>query len=591
VLRRPLPRGSWRTGPWLIVALLSACLAGCGKNRDLPSVELQTVVATYKGGQITLGEWLHYFRELRHPEELDEHRLDENLYQIDNECVSEKVLADRAREAGLHKDPKMIEQLSKVREESLLNFYSRRNVDEAIVIKRAELKQFYDENQDRFQSPSTYSYYRIFFSNQMRGKEEAEKRAKDCWTQLERGANFNDLVGEYSDTSLEKRDKPNGPFKAGEQPAEIEQVILETPIHRHSPVVELPNGYMIFYPDSKTESVARPYAAVEKQIYKDLFAKKQSALAEDLMRQLSLKYKVTTHKELFDKGDVKAEDTVLEINPGGVVYPWSEFSAFAAGRNAQSRSDREAALELFARRKMLLLHAHQTKFAETEYYRKRIRPLENRILSDFFMQTEVDYQIEPTEDELKDYYRDNSEEFRRPERLEAWHLAKKIRYSMNASEKERVDEEQKILGWLLAIRKRIAEQGESFVTWADRFTDYEDKGYLGWVPVMAMPPEWSSVVARLEEGEISQPIKIKDTYELVLKGGREEGGVIVYESARDQVVKRAKEKKIAVARRVYLEKILADLSVTYNGSAIKDLAVRLLDRSKRPPQYWLDPYQ
>ncbi|MBW7938650.1 MAG: hypothetical protein H3C63_07565 [Candidatus Omnitrophica bacterium] len=87
------------------------------------------------------------------------------------------------------------------------------------------------------------------------------------------------------------------------------------------------------------------------------------------------------------------------------------------------------------------------------------------------------------------------------------------------------------------------------------------------------------------------PIRVKDTFELVLRGGLEEPGVMKFEVARDKVVERAREKKIAKTRREYLEALLGDVAVSYDVKPAMDVTVRLLDRLKRPPQYWLDPYQ
>lgn len=296
-------------------------------------------------------------------------------------------------------------------------------------------------------------------------------------------------------------------------------------------------------------------------------------------------------RESFDSAEVKPDAILLEINPGGVVHSWGEFQAFTEARKQNTLKEKEDTLELFTRRKLLLNHAKQIKYEDLDYFRKRFRPVESRVLSDFFMELMVDSKVSLTEEEIQKYYDQNSEEFRRPSRIEAWHLAKKIRYPVNASEKDQAAEEQKIYSWLLQIRNRIAEQGESFVTWAFKFSDYEDGGYMGLQPMLALPPQWISVVATLEEGEISMPIRIRDTFELVLRGGMEEAGVLKLEAARDKVTAKAKEKKIAEARRIYIESLLAEVGVTYNIQPAVDLIVRLLDREKRPPQYWLDPYQ
>lgn len=600
-ISRPRSRGSF-TPPldsWhgsvsigITVLLLVTLSLGCSKqNEDTPSPQLQTIIASWDGGKLPLSEWLHSFRELESPEAYASLTVGEAVLQLGHEWVAEKVLAERAREAGFNRDPKMVTKLDELREERLVALYLRQNVDEKIVIKNSDLKTFYEENKDRFMSPAKYTYYRIFVSNSKHGKEEAKRIAQECWARIENGANFHDMVGQYSDTPEPKKNQLHGPFSAGEMPAEIEKVILDTPLRHHSSVVERSEGYVILYPESKTEGVARDFNSVSETIWKELFSKEQTDKSEELLRGLQTKYQVTLHKELFDAAEVKPDAILLEINPGGLIYSWGEFQAFTESRQETSRQDREKSLELFARRKLLLNHAKQIKFNDTDYFYKRFRPVEARVLADYFMELKVDSEVNLSEQEILDYYDKNPDEFRRPSRVEAWHLSKKIRYPLNASDKDRMAEEQKVLGQLLEIRKRIMEQGESFVTWASRFTDYEDGGYLGWQPLLALPPAWVSVVATLEEGEISMPIRVSDTYELVLRGGLEDAGVMKFEVIRDKVEEAAKARKIAEARRQYIESLLLEVNVKYALEPAVDLIVKLIDRTKRPPQYWLDPYQ
>ncbi len=579
----------------LALAVALGVFTGCARTspdtEERPSPQLQGVAATWSGGQLTLGEFLHAFRELQNPDAVDTTRVAEIVSQLFHEWVAEKILAERAQEAGMHQDPRALDELAALREDRSIAFFVRKQIDEAIRIKRRDIQQFYDEHQERFLSPGTYTYFRIFFSNQVHGVERAKQRAEECWRMLENGANFHDLVPEFSDTREEKRDTEYGPFKAGENSPVIEQVILETPVRRFSKVVELPDGFMIFYPETKTESVPRSLSAVEKEISRELFTEQQKAKVEGLMRDLAARYQGVTHKELFDAAEVKSGEVLLEIRPEGARFTWGEFEEFAESQSASNRSEKEAALELFTRRKLLLHHIKKNKFETTDYFRRRFRPLESRVLSDYYLRATVDPEADPTEEEMLKYYDENPDEFRRPEKIEAWHIAKKIPYPVDASEKDRATAESRVYGTLLEVRRRVGELGESFKTWADRFTDYGDHGYLGFQPVLALPPEWISVVATLEEGEVSRPIRVKDTFELVMRGKKEEGGVLKFEVAKQQVRERAKESKVRNLRTGHVEKVLAEVGTQYDIHAAAQMVVKLLDRATRPPEYWLDPYQ
>jgi hypothetical protein len=314
---------------------------------------------------------------------------------------------------------------------------------------------------------------------------------------------------------------------------------------------------------------------------------------EEMISDLMSKYKITSHPELIDKPSTQPEDIALTINPGDVKYSWAEFRTFVEqniNKEANEQPEKADLFEGFARRKLILHHCDKIEFAGGDFFRKRYLPLEMRVVSDYFMEIDVDLDAQPTEAEITQYYEDNKEEFRRPSRIEAWHLARKIRYPLDASPRDRMNAENEVIGQLWEVRRRIAEQGQSFLTWANRFTEYDDGGYLGWRVMMSMPPEWVSVVATLDEGEISEPFRVSDTYELVLRGGLEEGGIMKFEKVRDRVVERARAKKISEVRAAYMENLLTQTQASYSVQPLSDLLARLFDRWKRPPEYWLDPF-
>jgi len=573
-------------------AFIAAILVGGCSERELPpSPQLRQVVAKWNGGQLNLGECLHFFRELHRIEEVDPKMLKEQAEQFIKEWVAEKIFWERAKETDLDRDPKYLEKMKPIHDEWLWSLLVRKNVDERIVLKRKDLKRYYEEHRDDFLSPATYSYYRIFFSNQIHTPEVAEERARECWATLEKGANFHDLVDQFSDTSTDKRYNLYGPFRAGEYPPEIEEVILETPLRRHSPPIKLPNGFMIVYPEAKSQPVVRPFDSAVGTISKDLFIQRREALLSDYLEEVSTQYRVEPRRQLFDEDNVKDDATLLTIEPGGGFYTWGQFRAFATTQKSESREEMDEAFEEFAKRKLLIHHAAQSGFENSDYFRSRFRAAEIRLLSDYSLELTIDPTVEPTPDQVKEYYEKNRESFRRPARMEAWHLMRKIKYPINASELDKVNAVRNTLNEVLQARQFIAEEGGNFLTLADRLTEYEDGGYLGFVPMLAMPPEWVSVVATLEEGEISQPIQVKDTFELVLRGEYEEPGVLKFEKARDLAREKVKEIMIGENRAVELERSLTQKNLLMETGPLEDLLARLVDRANQPPAYWLDPYR
>ncbi|MCA9415497.1 MAG: peptidyl-prolyl cis-trans isomerase [Candidatus Omnitrophica bacterium] len=575
------------------ILILSGLLwSGCSKEEESPSPELQGIVASWDGGYLTVADCLHTFRELYTLNDVNPQKLEEFVLQAGHEWSSEKILYERALERQLDRDPVYLDRIRPLREEYSMNLLIRHEVDEPIRLTEKEVRRFYNEHKDEFMVPGSYSYYRIFFSNEKHGPEEAQKRAKECWQKLERGGNFNELLDEYTDTDSRKKYQLWGPFRPGDRPAEIEQVILETPVKTHSPVVETPpSGYMIFYPERKKETETKSFEDSKRTAYQQLFKRTREERLEAFLEELAASYQVTPHPELFDEEDVDNEKILLKIEPGNMTVSWGEFVKYAEARGAKSRAERLELFEHFGKRKLLLNHVHQLDFTDTQYFKDRFRPVERRVLSDYFMELTIDAEITPTEEEVYQFYEENLEAFRRPAMVEAWHITKAINYPMNASEQDKLNAESETYNQLMAIRTLIAEQGHSFITWAHRFSDNPDGGYLGYVSMLDMPPEWSSVVARLEDGEISQPFRVEDSFEMVLRGKLDESGVLKYELAQEKAYDLCRKSQIAKARAAHIEEILSQANYKFDYKPLADLILRLFKLDSEPPKYYLDPYK
>ena len=576
------------------IGLLSVC--GCTKVSDRsdehPSPEFQTVIAEWNGGQMTLGEWLHTFRETKNPLSINQMKLNYDILQLTHNWVAEKMLWTNARAGGIDRDPGYLDRISPIREQSLLRLYIRRHVDEVINIKKKDLERYYKENHQEFMTHARYSYYRIFISNEEHGQEEALRRAKECWGFLENGISFHDMVLEYSDSKTKNRDKLFGPFSMGDNRVEIEDAIRQTPVGGYSPIVELQNGYAIFYPESKSESVLRPLSQAKDTIYKKLFDRGREERYGQLILDLTeKKYKVASHDELLDDPNAAEEDTIFELQPGDAKWTLGDYRQFVLGSRGGEEGSLAATLEGFRQRMLFLHDARRTGFDESAYFKDRFHPLEKRILSDYLLEINVDLNAEVTEEEVEAYYDENHEEFRRPTSVEAWHLVRNIEYLPGASQRDRVVAEKKVFEDLLGVRNLIAFQGHSFVTWADRFSVSEDGGYMGWVVMADLPPAWVSEVAKLEEGEISMPFRVENTFEMVLRGQLEKGGILKFEEARNRVRDKAMEKKIAETRASHIEKLLAFSQTSYRIQPLQNLVVKLLIRYKEMPKYWWDPYR
>ncbi|MCA9450445.1 MAG: peptidylprolyl isomerase, partial [Candidatus Omnitrophica bacterium] len=223
--------------------------------------------------------------------------------------------------------------------------------------------------------------------------------------------------------------------------------------------------------------------------------------------------------------------------------------------------------------------------------RTRFRPVEVRVLSDYFMQRTIDDDVSVSDQEVRDFYEAHPTLFERPARMEIWHIVRNIVVPENASEREKIDAGLEVQNQLLQIRNLVASRGHSFVTYANRFTESDDGGYMGYVTLLAMKPEWVRVAAYLEEGEISEPFRFGDTFEILLRGGYEEAGVFKFEEIKDKAEQAAREEKVSAKRVEEIDHLLTSTGMIYDSRPLVDMLSRLAEGLKQQPDYWRDPYR
>lgn len=131
----------------------------------------------------------------------------------------------------------------------------------------------------------------------------------------------------------------------------------------------------------------------------------------------------------------------------------------------------------------------------------------------------IDNRIALADKELRDYYRENAEDFKWPERARALQIM---------TEDETTAEQ---------VRRKLV-QGGDFPEQARKFSQSPDAsagGDLGFFSRGQLPPEFESAVFSLKEGEISQVIKSIYGFHLFKLISKEKSRAMTFEESRDRV--------------------------------------------------------
>ncbi|MBD3242022.1 MAG: hypothetical protein GF331_15640 [Chitinivibrionales bacterium] len=131
----------------------------------------------------------------------------------------------------------------------------------------------------------------------------------------------------------------------------------------------------------------------------------------------------------------------------------------------------------------------------------------------------------PSDQQVREYYEKNSDDFVAPEQVHAFHIVKQVTPATGSS----------VLREMVAIRRKLLD-GADFAATADECSSCSDeKGDLGLVERGKMVEEFEVVIFSLNEGEISPVFKTPFGYHIATITEKHPRRPLSFEEARDEI--------------------------------------------------------
>ena len=178
---------------------------------------------------------------------------------------------------------------------------------------------------------------------------------------------------------------------------------------------------------------------------------------------------------------------------------------------------------------MLYLYAMENSYGQEEDFKSELERVKANILKKYAV-NKILSEVSATEDEITQFYNDNSERFQKPEAVRASHIL--------------VDEFEKAK----EIQDEI-HQGLSFEEAAQKYSTCPSRqvgGDLGEFERGKMVPEFEEAAFNLKEGELSEPVKTQFGYHLIKLQYKNEARLRTIDEVREQIkqqVIRAKQEE------------------------------------------------
>lgn len=176
------------------------------------------------------------------------------------------------------------------------------------------------------------------------------------------------------------------------------------------------------------------------------------------------------------------------------------------------------------------------------------------------LKNEPEQDLEVSEKDIEDFYRDNPENFQMPERIQASHILIKVDSEDTPEIKEQ--KRQK----LSDIREEI-KNGADFAQLAREHSDCPSKsrgGDLGLFERGRMVKPFEDVAFQLEVGEVSDIVETQFGFHLIKLTDRQETQVMPLEKAREKIKSHLNRQKQEEAIKDYLMKLRSEAKIDYS---------------------------
>lgn len=181
--------------------------------------------------------------------------------------------------------------------------------------------------------------------------------------------------------------------------------------------------------------------------------------------------------------------------------------------------------------------------------------------------SEFHRKFEASREELEAWYEDNRVRYDKPERVQVRHILLSLPEGASAEEEEIAKKS------LEGYRQRVAEGKDTFQDLAKQFSQDPgskgDGGLVGWISRGQTVPEFEQAAFALKKGEMSEPVRTRFGYHLILVEDREKGFESTFAKVQNRVRKDYLEERADAEIQRLLQEITLRLEI---GESLEDAA-------------------
>jgi len=179
------------------------------------------------------------------------------------------------------------EYVERIRSEVICANLLHSTVQRDLSISPVEIREYYEDNRERFTLPARATYRQIFIAaEKYETRDKAREAAERQLSLLEEGADFAALATENSDGPRANEGGLWQETRQGVRPQPVDKLIFSLPIGAVGGPVETEPGFTIVKVESRQGKEQIPLAEVQQKIENRLREKKQGRRYQRLIRRL-----------------------------------------------------------------------------------------------------------------------------------------------------------------------------------------------------------------------------------------------------------------------------------------------------------------
>jgi parvulin-like peptidyl-prolyl isomerase len=207
------------------------------------------------------------------------------------------------------------------------------------------------------------------------------------------------------------------------------------------------------------------------------------------------------------------------------------------------------------------------------------RSLERQMLVSQVQQQEILQRISINDEEAREYYNANMGEFTTPAQITLREILIAVPVTDRGVNAAQDDE---ALAEARSVRNRLLG-GEPFARLAAEVSDSGSKangGLIGPISEEELAPTLQEMLAKMQVGDISEPLRTDRGYQILKLEDRVEGRTRTFEEARNDIGNTLGQTKLAAERLRYLEKLRSEATIVWRNEELKKAYEQALAQRK-----------